>query len=359
MENFIIYLIAIFVAIGGIDRILGNKFKIGEEFSKAFYSMGALSLSMIGIISISPVLADILIPIISPVYSFFGADPSMFASTLFALDMGGYKLATEMADDMDAANFSWVFLGTMMGPTLVFTIPVALNLIQKKDQANFAKGILIGLMTIPIGCLIGGWISGFHLLWMIKNLLPTILLSIMIMISLLKIPKATTKMFIGFSKIIEVVLISGLVIVIFQTLTGVEFINNLVPIHESFKTIGDITIMLAGAFPLVFFLQHVLKKPFEKAGNKIGLTHQSLIGLLSSLAHHVPMFSKFDLLDARGKVINTAFAVSGSFVMGSHLGFVAAVDKSFIVPMIFGKLSAGILAALIAYFVMNDKVKAN
>lgn len=72
MENFIIYIIAIFVAIGGIDRILGNKFKIGEEFSKAFYSMGALSLSMVGIISISPVLADILIPIISPVYSFLG-----------------------------------------------------------------------------------------------------------------------------------------------------------------------------------------------------------------------------------------------------------------------------------------------
>ncbi|WP_436376983.1 ethanolamine utilization protein EutH [Cytobacillus sp. BC1816] len=105
--------------------------------------------------------------------------------------------------------------------------------------------------------------------------------------------------------------------------------------HESFKTIGDITIMLAGAFPLVFFLQHVLKMPFEKAGNKIGLTHQSLVGLLSSLACHVPMFSKFDLFDARGKLIKTAFAVSVSFVMGSH------------VPVIFGKLTAGILAEFI------------
>lgn len=208
-------------------------------------------------------------------------------------------------------------------------------------------------MTIPIGCLVGGWISGFHLVWMLQNLLPAILLSIVIMISLIKIPQATTKMFIGFSKIIEVVLISGLVIVIFQTLTGVEYVKNLVPIHESFKTIGDITIMLAGAFPLVFFLQHVLKKPFEKAGNKIGLTHQSLVGLLSSLAHHVPMFSKFDLLDAR-EGHQYSFAVSGSFVLGSHLGFVAAVDKSFIVPMISGKLTAGILAAIIAYFVMND-----
>ncbi|RBP95997.1 ethanolamine utilization protein EutH [Cytobacillus firmus] len=134
---------------------------------------------------------------------------------------------------------------------------------------------------------------------------------------------------------------------IFQTLKGVEVFKNLVPIHESFKTIGDITIILAGAFPLVFFLQHVLKKPFEKAGNKIGLTHQSLVGLLSSLACHVPDVLKVRPFDARGKVINTAFAVSGSFVMGSHLDFVAPVVKSLIVPVIFGKLTAGILAEFI------------
>ncbi|MGE6753601.1 ethanolamine utilization protein EutH [Rossellomorea sp. NPDC071047] len=353
MNEFIIYLMAIFGVAGGVDRLIGNKLGLGNEFTKAFQSMGALGLSMIGIISLSPVLASMFIPIITPLYSFLGADPSMFASTLFALDMGGYKLSMEMANDPEAANFAWVFLGTMMGPTLVFTIPVAINLIPKEDQAFFAKGILIGLVTIPIGCIVGGLISGYDFVWMVKNLIPTLLLSMIIMYSLSKFPQMTTKAFLGFSKFIECVLIFGLVMVIFQTLTGLELIKNMVPIHESFKTVGNITIILAGAFPFVYLLKVVLRKPFMKLGGKLDLSDQSLVGLLSSLAHHVPMFSNFKALDEKGKVVNTAFAVSGSFVMGSHLGFVAAIDKSFIVPMIFAKLTAGVLAAVMAYLVMK------
>lgn len=342
-------MITIFAILGGLDKLAGNKLGIGNEFTKAFQSMGAISLSMIGIISLSPVLANFLMPIITPVYLMLGSDPSMFASTIFALDMGGYKLSMEMAKEAEAANFSWVFLGTMMGPTLVFTIPVALNLIPKEERSFFAKGILIGLMTIPLGCLVGGLIAGFDLWWMFRNLIPTIGISLIIMISLARFPGLTTRFFIIFSKVIESILIIGLVIIIFQTLTGVEWISNLVPISESFTTIGNITIILAGAFPLIFVLQKLLKAPFKKLGMKIGMNDHALVGLLSSLAHHVPMFSDFKSIDNRGKVVNTAFAVSGSFVMGSHLGFVAAVDQTFIVPMIVGKLTAGISAAIIAY----------
>ena len=41
----------------------------------------------------------------------------------------------------------------MMGPTLVFTIPVALGIIQKDDQQFLATGVLSGIITIPFGLL--------------------------------------------------------------------------------------------------------------------------------------------------------------------------------------------------------------
>lgn len=71
---------------------------------------------MIGIVSLAPVLAAILIPIVAPFYTAIGADPSSFANTILAIDMGGYALAGEMAKDPQAGLFSWVFLGTMIGP---------------------------------------------------------------------------------------------------------------------------------------------------------------------------------------------------------------------------------------------------
>ena len=53
--------------------------------------MGALAMSMVGIITIAPILAKVLSPIVVPVYTMLGADPSMFATTLLANDMGALR----------------------------------------------------------------------------------------------------------------------------------------------------------------------------------------------------------------------------------------------------------------------------
>ena len=60
-------------------------------------------------------------------------------------------------------------------------------------------------------------------------------------------------------------------------------------------------------------------------------------------------------MDTRGKIINVAFAVSGAFVFGDHLGFIAGVDKSMIFPMVVGKLVGGISAVILA-IIMFGKV---
>jgi ethanolamine transporter len=355
MNNIIIIVMTGFMLLGAVDKLLGNRFGIGQKFTEAFNSMGALALSMVGMISLSPVLAKVLTPVVTPVYQFLGADPSMFSSTFLALDMGGYSLANEMARSSDAALFSWVFLGTMMGPTIVFTIPVALSIIQKKDHPFFAKGILIGLMTIPVGCLAGGFAAGFDFVWMLKNLLPSILISVIIGIGMLSFPSVMIRGFVWFGKGIEIIIMIGLVAVIIETLTGFVLIPGMLPMKEGIVTVGKITFTLAGAFPFVFVLVKVLKKPFTLMGERLGMNQQALGGFIASFAHNIPMFAILNEMDNRGKVVNTAFAVSGAFVFGSHLGFVAGLEKSFVIPMIVGKLTAGFLAAALALLVTKRR----
>lgn len=139
VNDAVVCILAVFLLWGAADYCLGNRWGLGERFADGFKAMGPLALSMVGIVSLAPVLAAILIPVVSPVYAAIGADPSSFANTILAIDMGGYALAQEMAKDPDAGLFSWVFLGTMMGPTIVFTIPVALGMIEKQDHPYFAK----------------------------------------------------------------------------------------------------------------------------------------------------------------------------------------------------------------------------
>jgi ethanolamine transporter len=357
VNDAILILMCTFMVLGALDYyVLNHRLSLGWRFYEAFMMMGPLALSMVGIISLAPVLSRWVAPLIAPIYNSFGADPSMFASMLLAIDMGAYPLANSLALTEEAAVFSWAFLGTMMGPTLVFTIPVALTVIQKKDRSFFAQGILIGLMTIPIGCLVGGSIAGYAWGWMLRNLLPTILVSGFIAFGLWLFTNATIKLFAYFGKTVEIIIITGLAAIIIETLTDFTVIPGMAPLSEGVTIVGRITVTLAGAYPLVGFINQHGNKYFSKWSEKIGVNGTSMTGLVASLAHHLPMLASMKDMDERGKVVNAAFAVSGAFVVGSHFAFVAGVEKDMILPVIIGKLTAGLLAIVLALvFTRNYK----
>ena len=185
INEIILYIMIIFMVLGAIDKIIGNKFGLGEQFEAGFNAMGALALSMIGIICLAPVIAALLKPIIVPIYMALGADPAMFATTILANDMGGAPLALEFAQDINAGKFSAFIVGAMMGPTIVFSIPVAIGIINKEDQKYLALGIASGMITIPIGAFCGGLAAGYGIVFLIKNLIPIIIVSILLTLGLI------------------------------------------------------------------------------------------------------------------------------------------------------------------------------
>ncbi|MYL35786.1 ethanolamine utilization protein EutH [Pontibacillus yanchengensis] len=351
----LLLVMCLFMVVGAVDHyVLHNRLSLGEHFHEAFMMMGPLALAMIGIISLAPVLSEFLAPVVVPIFEWVGADPSMFASMILAIDMGAYPLSNSLASSEDAAIFSWAFLGTMLGPTLVFTIPVALSVVQQEDRPFFAKGILIGVMTIPVGILIGGTVAGYEWLWMLKNLIPTFILSFFIAIGLLFFTNATIRFFSIFGKGIEYVVIFGLITITIQTLTDIEILQEMAPLSEGAIIVAKITVTLAGAYPLVAFINQKAQRRFARWGQKAGLNAASMTGLIASLAHAIPMLGTMKDMDERGKVMNAAFAVSGAFVAGSHLAFVAGVDKTMILPVIIGKLTAGGLAVIIALLLTRN-----
>lgn len=56
--NILTYIILIFSLLGALDRIFNNRFGLGKEFEKGFILFGSMALSMIGMISIAPFIAD-------------------------------------------------------------------------------------------------------------------------------------------------------------------------------------------------------------------------------------------------------------------------------------------------------------
>jgi ethanolamine transporter len=356
-HEIIIAVMAGFALVGAVDRILGNRLGLGERFEEGIMAMGSLALAMLGIICLAPVLAAVLKPVVVPVFSFLGADPAMFAGTILANDMGGAALAMELTENRDAALLGGLLCGSMLGATIVFSIPVAMGILKEEDRPALAKGVLAGLVTIPVGIFVGGLVAGFEVGMILRNLVPIVLIAAVIALGLWKAEKALIRGFGIFGKGVTAVITLSLGAAIVEKLTGFVIIPGLAPLENGFHTVGEIAIVLAGAFPLVAVVTKLLKKPLLGLGRLLGVNDASAAGLVATLANSIATFRLVQDMDSRGKVVNIAFAVSAAFVFGDHLGFTAGFAPEMLPAVIAGKLSGGVAAVLAALWLTRKENK--
>lgn len=354
-HELLIAIMALFAVFGALDRIAGNRLGLGQEFENGILAMGSLALAMVGIISLAPVLAAVLRPVVVPVFQFLGADPAMFAGTILACDMGGGALAQELTEDPQAALLGGVVCGSMLGATIVFTIPVALGILSEEDRPALAKGILAGVVTIPLGIFAGGLVAGFPIGMVLRNLVPIVLIAVLIALGLWKAERAMIKGFGIFGKGVVIVITIGLAAAIVESLTGFTLIPGMAPVEDGFLTVGAIAIVLAGAFPLVYTVTKLLRRPLLRLGKVLGVNDTAAAGLVASLANSIATFGMVKDMDSRGKVVNIAFAVSAAFVFGDHLGFTAGFAPQMLPAVIVGKLVGGVSAVAVAMWLTRKE----
>ena len=355
IHEILIIIMGVFAALGAIDRIFGNRLGLGHPFEEGILAMGTLALAMLGIIALAPVLANLLNPVVVPVYRFLGADPAMFAGTILACDMGGGVLAQQMSADPNAALLGGVLCGSMLGATIVFTIPVAMGILKQEDRPAMAKGILAGIVTIPVGLLVGGLVAGFPVGMVLRNLIPIVTIGGLIALGLVFAQEGMIKGFGIFGKGVIILITIGLGAAIVEELTGFTIIPGMAPLSDGFATVGAIAIVLAGAFPLVHVITKLLHKPLLKLGKGLGINDVAAGGLIATLANSIATFERVKDMDARGKVVNIAFAVSAAFVFGDHMGFTAGFAPTMLPAMIAGKLVGGVTAIAVALFLTRKK----
>lgn len=358
MENALTTVAAVFAVIGALDKITGNHLKLGDEFERGILTLGPLSLSMIGMMTVSPLLSELLLPLISPLAKICGFDPSAFAGLIIANDMGGATLAAETAADPLLGTFHGLCVASMLGATISFTVPYALKSAKREHLPDIIKGLLCGICTVPVGCFVSGLIMKIGIGKLLLNLVPLILISAVISFGLIKSPKICIKLFGLFGKLLIILITCGLAVGIFSYLTEIQISEYLAPIDESFKTVLNICSVLSGMFPLIAVVSKILKKPISFFGKKVGINEVAVTGLISALANNIAAIDSADKMDKKGRIMNFAFAVSASFVFGDHLAFTLSFNPDYTAAVITGKLTAGIAALALAGFITKtDKIK--
>lgn len=345
----------VFSIIAGLDKIWNNRFGLGEKFDEGFVGLGGLALTMIGIYTLSPIIASLSLPIFNPLAKLMNVDPSVFISSILAPDLGGLATSEIISNSRAIGEFNGAILSSMLGTTVSFTVPIAIGIISKEDFECFAKGILAGILTIPLGMIAGGIMMNIEIKNILLNLMPVVIISTLIIMGLLKSQDKMIKSFHTIGMIIIKISTLGLVLSVINFIYGVEIIPGMLPIEDGAIIIFKIAIILSGAYPLFFILSKFLNKYLSKIGDRYGIDEYSILGLVSSMANCIPMLGIYDKMNEKGKILNAAFIVSGSFVFGGQLAYISSSLPSSTNAFIVSKLVAGISAVIFASLISKKE----
>ncbi|MDD1511724.1 ethanolamine utilization protein EutH [Priestia megaterium] len=382
----VIYIIMTCAVCGAIAAIRNSDEGLGKQFMEGLHSIGYIFIPAAGIMAATPYLSWFISTVCGPFFSAIGADPAIAATSILATDMGGYQLAHVLKESYEGWVMAMI-VGFMAGATIVFSIPVGLAMLDKRDHKYMALGVMSGVLTIPIGAFISSVLimvtnsdvrkiisttsdSTYEFtisyLKIILNLSPLLLFVVLLAVGLYFLPDLMIKGFMWFGRIMDAGIKLVLVFSIVEIFTGLfshlfgswgfhPIMADKADQFRALETAGYIGIMLAGAFPMVYLLQKYAGKPLEAVGKKFGLSKEGSAGILATIANILAMFKLIRSMPPKDKVINISFAVCSAFLLGDHLSFTANFQPTLILPVIIGKFSAGVIGIGLAYWLSVPK----
>ena len=377
--NFLIYVIMFCVVLGALAAIRDPEHGLGAEFIKGLHSIGPVFIPVAGIMASIPYLSAGIKLAMGPLFSTIGSDPAIAATSIIAVDMGGYQLADGLATSRDA----WIIamlVGYTSGATIAYLIPVGLTMLRKDQHKYLALGVMAGFVSIPVTVLVAflttsmtqtpvrdfvstsseaSYLLSTEIPLLLTNLLPLIAFCTVLALGVKFVPDMMVSGFLGFGRVLDAGIKLVLACSIVEYFTGFfalvfgswgfdPIIADEDDLFRALEIAGYIGIMLAGTFPLVYLVNTYLDKPMKWLGEKLGMSSTGATGFLMVLANVIATYHLFDDMRARDKVLCVAFAVCAQAALGDHLAFTANFQPTMIAPILFGKLAGGAFAVTLA-----------
>lgn len=377
--NIVIYIIMACAVAGALASLRNDQEGLGKEFFEGLYTMGPIFVPVAGIMASIPYLSAAIEAAVGPLFELIGADAAIAATSIIAVDMGGYHLAEALAATTDDWLMAMV-TGYMAGATIVFSIPVGLAMLDKRDHKYMGLGIMSGILSVPVGVFIttvimtiyglevrdvisttaeATHVYGLAIGTILANLAPLIVFCVAIALGLRFVPDIMITGFLWFGRILYGAITLVLVASIVEYFTGFfslifggwGFDPIIADEEDQFRALeiaGYIGIMLAGAFPMVYLIKKYLSKPMDAIGRRIGLESTGAAGILATVANVIALYRLVGDMRAKDKVLTIAFAVCAAFLFGDHLAFTANFQPTMILPLMLGKVGGGAVAFMLA-----------
>ncbi len=123
--------------------------------------------------------------------------------------------------------------------------------------------------------------------------------------------------------------------------------KNATLINEALRIVFQMSIIVCGSLVFCEIILRKFSNQIERVGQILNIDKYSVMGIILSFGTSIAMLP-FSKMNRKGKILNAAFSLSGAFVFGGQLGFIASVNPASVTWFVVVKLVAGILGLVIA-----------
>ena len=256
-------------------------------------------------------------------------------------------LAAQIAQEPVAGLYNGLIVAAFLGSTINGTIPLALGRLTGSKRAAAVRGLFLGFLVLPVGCLLTGALCGIPLSVLLHNTWPVLAVAVLLLLLFKSGSSAIGPIFNGISLAVRGLTLFGFCISVLQETTGIVLLEGLTPLAEIYPVICSIGAFLAGILPFFAFVQRLLTTPLAKLAARLQLEPASITGLVVTSANCIPTLLSLDTLEERGITLNTAYAVVAAYSVGDFLAFTLQFSPAHALPMMAGRLLSGLLAVVL------------
>lgn len=356
--NGLIAILLLFALAGFLDKMLGNRYGIGEEFDKGFATLGRITIPIVGIYCIGISLAREHAGFIASLTEGAWTDPSILMGCLLAPDLGAPQITAAMSNNTALALFSGVVVAGCFGQFVSFQLPVFLSALEGEDREDAIQGFVQGLVTIPLGLLSGGLVLGIPFLQVLLNISIIALLCSGIALAFIRSRRITISILLKIGKIIDISCQLMFALVVFGLFLPNLSIAEPALVPEILIILIRMVIVICGGLVFARLAIRYLKPQIGWAAGKTGVNETTMVGLLLNSINSLAMAPLMKDMDHRGKKLNAAFAVSGAYMLGGQMAFIASMGFSEVfTAYLISKGVAGLSAVALSLFMTREKMR--
>lgn len=348
--NAFIAVMLVFAGIGFIDKAIGGRWGLADQFEKGLYTMGVMVIPIVSICTVGTEFIRRHTEQVMALSDHLFFDPSMIIGAILAPDMGGYFISREIAASPELLVLSGVVLGTLLGQAITFQMPVFMASIEKQDYPYMFRGFIIGIIMIPAGLIAAELMIRMPVGLFIRQLIPILVVCAVLALCLWKVPEGTTKFFAGFARVVNWIFYLMFVVAVLGVFIPSIAYASMESIEEALIIIFKSAVVIAGSLVMSELILKFFRRQINAVAARMGINEVAAVSLLMTCATSLAVMPLFGRMDKKGKEVVAAFSLSGSFVIGGSLAFVSNVTDGYTVLIfVVTKLICGILSALVIH----------